>query len=85
MDISDVARIDILRVPNSTALGIQGGNGAVVITTKSGKAYTPARSSNITTCMPMGYSRASEFYIRVYDSPLKKADNTPDLSTTMHW
>ena len=85
MDISDVARIDILRVPNSTALGIQGGNGAVVITTKSGKAYTPERSSNITTFMPMGYSRAAEFYIPVYDSPLKKADNKPDLRTTIHW
>lgn len=82
----DVQSVEVLRNVNYTAIyGSYGGNGVIIITTKTGKDairnYTP---KGIITLQPKGYHLNKTFYKPVYEVGSETALNQ-DLRTTIHW
>lgn len=83
----DVESIEVLRNVNYTAIyGSFGGNGLIVITTKSGTSglqrnYTP---KGITTVQPQGFHIHKTFYKPIYE-PDSGTTLQQDLRTTIHW
>lgn len=55
--INDIQQIEIVKGANAAIFGRDGGNGAILITTKTGKdiAYESLEKSYITTITPLGY------------------------------
>jgi hypothetical protein len=83
----DIGSIEVLRNIQYTAIyGGKGGNGLLIITTKTGNSsYAYQRySPGIITFMPRGYSKVREFYSPKYDDPKTNA-NIPDLRSTIYW
>jgi len=86
INVQDVASIEVLRTASTTAIyGSYGGNGVLVITTKSGDAvlssYTP---TGIVTIVPKGLHVNRNFFKPQYDATQKQALKR-DLRTTIAW
>jgi len=82
----DVQSIEVLRNVNYTAIyGSNGGNGLLIITTKTGRDgmrnYTP---KGILTVQPEGLHMSKTFYKPVYEVDAGNQLNQ-DLRTTVHW
>jgi hypothetical protein len=86
---NDVAQIDIIRKYNvaaTSAFGIKGKDGVIIIFTKKGGENTgEIPPSHTKTILPLGYQQPVEFYAPKYDTPEKRNVQTPDLRTTVHW
>lgn len=82
----DVQSIEVLRNVNHTAIyGSYGGNGLLIITTKTGRDalrnYTP---KGILTVQPKGFHLNKTFYKPVYE-PNSETILDQDFRTTIHW
>ncbi|TYR37390.1 TonB-dependent receptor plug domain-containing protein [Sphingobacterium phlebotomi] len=83
----DVQSVEVLRNVNYTAIyGSYGGNGLIIITSKSGadamrSNYTP---KGIATVQPKGFHIHKTFYKPAYE-PDSKTILNQDLRTTIHW
>lgn len=83
----DVQSIEVLRNVNYTAIyGSFGGNGLIIITTKTGvdamrSNYTP---KGIKTVQPKGFHIHKTFYKPIYE-PDSETQLLADLRTTIHW
>lgn len=86
LNVADIESVEVLRNSNYTAVyGSNGGNGLIVITTKSGESslrgYVP---KGIITIQPKGLHKNREFYKSKYDvSESVKIEQ--DLRTVIHW
>ncbi len=83
MNTFAVERVEILKGPSAAIFGARGGNGVVLIYTKTGggEAYDPTISPDFTIT---GHSAEKEFYSPKYD--VKKDDHaTPDYRATIYW
>ena len=86
LNVADIESIEVLRNANYTAVyGSNGGNGLIVITTKTGDSvlrnYVP---KGIITIQPQGFSMNREFYKPKYEVP-NSVKYVEDLRTTIHW
>ncbi|MBD1433383.1 TonB-dependent receptor plug domain-containing protein [Sphingobacterium sp. DN00404] len=83
----DVQSVEVLRNVNYTAIyGSYGGNGLIIITSKSGadamrSNYTP---KGIATVQPKGFHIQKTFYKPLYE-PNSETTLNQDLRTTIHW
>ncbi len=83
----DVQSVEVLRNVNYTAIyGSYGGNGLIIITSKSGadamrSNYTP---KGIATVQPKGFHIQKTFYKPKYE-PNSETTLNQDLRTTIHW
>lgn len=83
----DVQSVEVLRNVNYTAIyGSYGGNGLIIITSKSGadamrSNYTP---KGIATVQPKGFHIHKTFYKPAYE-PDSETTLNQDLRTTIHW
>lgn len=84
INIFEVASIGFIRPPKSGSIIPDGGNGAVIITTKRG-APKEKKDMNIASISPLGYQQTVEFYSPKYETKEQKNDNTPDLRSTIYW
>lgn len=86
INVPDIASIEVLRSGGNTAIyGMYGGNGVLVITSKSGDAlsasYTP---TGIVTILPKGLHVNRNFFKPQYNST-QKQELKRDLRTTIAW
>jgi hypothetical protein len=86
INVMDISSIEVLRSAGNTAIyGMYGGNGVLVITSKSGDAisssYTPTGIVNI---VPKGLHVNRTFYKPQYDTDQKQVLRR-DLRTTIAW
>jgi TonB-dependent Receptor Plug Domain. len=86
INVSDISSIEVLRSVGNTAIyGSYGGNGVIVITSKSGDAlsssYTP---TGIVTIVPKGLHINRTFFKPQYDATIQNK-MTRDLRTTIAW
>lgn len=84
--VADIEEIEIFKDATTAIFGSRGGNGVIMITTKSGDIPMVHREKfNLKTYEPLGYQVVKEFYTPVYDTPEKKRSSIPDLRTTVYW
>ena len=86
INTADIASVEVLRSIGNTAIyGMYGGNGVIVITSKSGDAisssYTP---TGILTITPKGLYVPRTFFKPQYDATVQNK-LTHDLRTTIAW
>ncbi len=86
INVADISSIEVLRSAGNTAIyGMYGGNGVIVITSKSGDAisssYTP---TGILTITPKGLYVSRTFFKPQYDAKIQK-ELSRDLRTTIAW
>ncbi|MGE8429430.1 MAG: TonB-dependent receptor plug domain-containing protein [Sphingobacterium sp.] len=86
INVADISSIEVLRSAGNTAIyGMYGGNGVIVITSKSGDAisssYTP---TGILTITPKGLYVPRTFFKPQYDATIQNKI-TRDLRTTIAW
>lgn len=86
INTADIASVEVLRSIGNTAIyGMYGGNGVIVITSKSGDAisssYTP---TGIVTITPKGLYVPRTFFKPQYDATIQNK-LTHDLRTTIAW
>src|SRR5690606_24479088 len=86
INVPDIASIEVLRSGGNTAIyGMYGGNGVLVVTSKSGDAlsasYTP---TGIVTILPKGLHVNRNFFKPQYNST-QKHELKRDLRTTIAW
>ena len=83
MNTFAVERVEVLKGPSASIFGVRGGNGVILIYTKTGagQTYDPIRSPDFTIS---GHTAEKEFYSPKYDV---KIDNhsTPDYRATIYW
>ncbi|MFD1769342.1 TonB-dependent receptor plug domain-containing protein [Sphingobacterium suaedae] len=82
----DIQSVEVLRNVNYTAIyGSYGGNGLIIITSKTGKdamrSYTP---KGIVTVQPKGFHLNKTFYKPIYEAG-SETQLQRDLRTTIHW
>ncbi|MDR3366050.1 MAG: TonB-dependent receptor plug domain-containing protein [Prevotellaceae bacterium] len=87
MPVEEVDEVEVVKSAQAAIFGSRGGNGVILITTKSGfdQKYIRSEKFNIKTIMPLGYQEPKEFYAPRYETNLQKNNNTPDLRTTVYW
>ena len=80
-----IKRIEILKAPFSYILGLQGGGGAILITTGWEEEEARKPTPNMTKITPLGYKKAAEFYAPKYETEDQRNTPKPDLRTTIYW
>lgn len=78
-----VERVEIVKGPSAAIFGVRGGNGVILIYTKTGEqqAFDPILSPDFTIS---GHTAEKAFYAPKYD--VKTANhNTPDYRATLYW
>lgn len=83
----DIASVEVLRNINYTSIyGMHGGNGLLVITTKTGteRRHSNFKPKGLLVIEPKGLSAVRQFYKPVYDATEQDGFNN-DLRTTLHW
>jgi TonB-dependent SusC/RagA subfamily outer membrane receptor len=85
--IEDVDEVEIVKGAQAAILGMRGGNGAIMITTKRGFDQTLRSSEkfNIKSTIPLGYQTPKEFYSPQYKTREEQERETLDLRTTLYW
>ena len=84
--VLDIAEIEVFKDATAAIFGSRGGNGVILITTKSGEVPTRQREKyNMKIYQPLGYQVVKEFYMPAYDTPERKRSSEPDLRTTVYW
>lgn len=83
MNTFAVERVEILKGPSAAIFGVRGGNGVVLIYTKTGEVelYDPTITPDFTIS---GHTVEKEFYSPKYDMKLDN-HNTPDYRATIYW
>lgn len=84
---NEIEQISTIRY-NSAALamlGMNGSNGAFVITTRKVDPLVQGSKANAVLFTPRGYNQSVEFYSPVYSTPTLKAKPELDLRSTLYW
>jgi hypothetical protein len=83
----DVESIDIFKGPSAAIFGMNGGGGAISITTRIGTGSNRLNDlrRNIASLNPIGYQQPVEFYAPRYDTPESRHIGNPDFRTTIFW
>ena len=80
-----IKRIELMKPPVSYMFGIDGAQGAILITTDTEAAYTPAYTPHMVSLTPLGYKQAAEFYAPVYETSAQRSAGKADRRTTIFW
>jgi len=85
--VQDVEEIEIAKdAAGMSIFGSRGGNGVIMITTKTGEGIRPQiERYNIKTITPLGYQITKEFYSPKYETLQQKENPEPDLRSTIYW
>jgi len=83
----NVESVEVLKGPNASIYGSEGGAGVLIITSKMESEDAPVASVAIgsVTFKPQGYYKVREFYSPKYDAASKAPGNAPDKRTTIFW
>ncbi|MEP6584676.1 MAG: TonB-dependent receptor plug domain-containing protein, partial [Ginsengibacter sp.] len=86
MNAHDVAFIEVLRGGEAAVYGVRGGNGVVLINTKTGKdANSKFSGKGIKSLHVPGYHVEKDFYSPKYETEESKEANTKDERATIYW
>lgn len=85
INVKDIETIHILKGAASASLGMYGGGGAIVITSKKGKATPASKPLNVLHFKLLGYQQPVEFYSPQYRLTHERIHPDPDLRTTIYW
>lgn len=87
VDISSVARIEVLKSSDAGIFGAKGAYGAVNIILKdaSKMEFEVEDKDNTRTITPLGYQQPVEFYSPKYDTPEQKNSPQADMRATVYW
>ena len=83
LTVQEIDFIDVLRGGDASIFGVRGGNGVILIYTRSGNTANPVVAPGILNSRIYGFHKAREF--AVFDPNLPGNQNRPDLRTTLHW
>ncbi len=82
----DIDFIEVLRGGEAAIYGVRGGNGVVLINTKSGKNYHSGfKQKGIKSFYTPGYHVEKEFYSPKYETDESRQSKTKDKRTTIYW
>ena len=83
---NDIETIEVLKYASTAMYGMAGGNGVLVITTKTGGGLNPKdiASVGVLPVAPMGFYKAREFYSPKYDNT-SWVSKQKDLRSTIYW
>jgi hypothetical protein len=83
-----VETVEVLKGPNASIYGVDGGQGVMVITSREGgmreQAISKEMSPGLFSIKPQGFYKAREFYSPTY-SAAQSANKLPDNRTTVFW
>ena len=82
---NDVEEIAVFKGPSAAIFGSRGGNGAIAITLKKGIAIKHSTPISFSVIKPLGFQKASAFYMPKYEVEEIKNASKPDLRTTIFW
>jgi len=85
LDINSIEEIEVIKDGTAAVFGMRGGNGAILITTKTGEVQYINEKLNIKNIKPLGYQITKEFYLPQYETDEQKTNPNPDLRTTIYW
>lgn len=85
VNVSDIAKLEIMKGANASIFGNAGDAGAIVITLKKGSEVKGLPSPGLITVTPLGYTQDVQFYQPKYETPEEKQTSTPDLRSTIYW
>lgn len=80
----DMLTFDVYRDQSCCPYGSPGKTGPAVVITLKPEAMD-RKKRGIILYQTLGYSQPSEFYHPVYDTPENKANELPDIRTTVYW
>ncbi len=80
----DIDFIEVLKGPEAAAFGVRGGNGVILINTRS-QADPLASKSNIIRFYKRGFHVPREFQMPDYDLSKDKLSKYPDNRSTLYW
>jgi hypothetical protein len=84
---SQIETIEVLRFSSASIYGIDGGNGALIITTKQGggRNIKDISSIGVLPIASVGFYKAKEFYTPIYNTPAALNSKRRDLRSTIYW
>lgn len=82
--VEDIKSFVLYKDQTKCRFGSPGKKGPAIIITLKPEAMN-RRTQGIAWLKTLGYTQMAEFYNPAYDTPEKKADNKPDLRTTIYW
>lgn len=84
LDVKDIETFDLYKDQGRSEFGSPGKPGpAIVITLRPGAMRR--KTQGVAWLKTLGYTKATEFYHPVYDTPEKQSNHIPDLRTTIYW
>ncbi len=81
----DIDFIEVLTGGNAAIYGMRGGNGVVIVNTKTRYQQSVEMENGFTLINPVTYHVAPAFKMPNYADKLIKAANTPDTRNTIYW
>ena len=88
----DVESIDVFKGVSAAIFGVNGSNGVISITTRSGidvirevDSIRAGKPKNYATYIPLGYQKPAAFYSPKYETLEAKQSTVPDYRTTIFW
>lgn len=87
LPVEVIDEIEVVKSAQAAIFGSRGGNGVILVTTKSGfeQKLRSAVKFNIKAVTPLGYQVAKEFYSPRYETQAQRDSAAPDLRTTVYW
>jgi hypothetical protein len=83
--VASIDFIEVLRGPEAAIYGMQGGDGAVVINTRSGPGKKKISLTGLSSFYAGGFHTAQPFLMPDYHNKEMRASSVPDLRTTIYW
>ncbi len=83
LPVQVVEFIDVLKGARAAVLGMNGGNGAILIYTRRGGSGLVGSQPGVLEAQLNGYHKVREF--ANFDYQLPENANRPDIRTTLHW
>lgn len=81
---SEIASVEVIKGPKAAIYGLRGGNGVVVITTKSAVDDDNKESVGVINFLARGYYAPRQFYAPLYETKLPE-HALPDIRSTLYW
>ncbi len=87
INMADVESVDLVTGPEASIFGLGASGGVILISLKDGSSISSSVTilPSLAKIQQLGYKKPEQFYQPKYEVPEVRADNKPDLRTTICW
>ena len=87
INMADVESVDLVAGPEASIFGLGASGGVILVTLKDGSSVSSSVTPlpSLAKVQQLGYKKPEQFYQPKYEVPEVRADNKPDLRTTICW